>query len=135
MCVYKFSMGLEITNGCLKNVSAYSPCRCLEHEGEGDISLSCYEDALGDNKVEQILNHFLVNNISTRLTRLDLQSTELTQIPTNLPFFSQLKIIDLCRNNIQFIPRGAFNFSSKFHYLDLSSNMLTRIEAGAFQGT
>ena len=129
-------MGLETSNGCLTNVSAYSPCRCRPvDEGEGDISLSCYEDALGDKKVEQILNHFLVNNISTRLTRLTLQNTELTQIPTNLPFFSQLKMIDLCRNNIQFIPRGAFNFSSKFHYLDLSSNMLTRIEAGAFQGT
>ena len=85
------------------------PCECSPHSNEPEkAKLSCAGKNLDDSTISRILDAYLnAESTSLPLGFLELKENRLNQVPDQLPFFNQLKFIDLSKNNIQSVKPGA----------------------------
>jgi len=135
---------------CLADPKHKSACHCegLQSHGimmnadtkEMSVRLSCFNDTLGDEETNKMIKALLLSSgnhtdpIGNMLTTIQLDRIQLNRIPDSLPLFNRLENVYIRNNNIQSIGTGTFKFASTLRRLDLSSNELSRIEPGAFQG-
>ena len=119
--------------------TAYTPCYCNEYS-PGVLTLDCLGRNLGDSRISEILDAFLLNdNISSSsaLGEIELDLNQLTRVPDQIKYFPQLTLVSLDFNLITSLDSVAFNFTdaaNPIRYLGLASNQLATIAPGAFQG-
>ena len=113
------------------------PCTCGLYDESDNVHLNCNNENLNDEETSRILDVFLNDNGVTYppIGALGLSENQLTKIPHQIPFFSELNDINLSSNNITAIPTGAVNFRRTLGRLFLGSNPLNNIEPSAFLGT
>lgn len=113
-----------------------SPCSCRDLGSDGlVIQLNCRSASLDDAKASQILDTMLSWPGVSPLRLLDMLDNRLTRVPSQLPQFVLLNSIDLSNNLITNVEANAFNFSTAtLTSLSLSSNSISSIQEGAFQG-
>lgn len=113
-----------------------SPCSCRDLGSDGlVIQLDCRSASLDDAKASQILDTMLSWPGVSPLRLLDMLGNRLTRVPSQLPQFVLLNSIDLSNNLITNVEANAFNFSTAtLASLSLSSNSISSIQEGAFQG-
>ena len=157
----------RLTRECSNRTISRSikPCICLEipkignkkfnstHTDDTDIIwgiwLNCEDLNLDDAKMSRILNVFLSSDLNREFTRrIDLDSNQLTKIPSELSQFKRLQMVYFYYNAITSIKSGdIFNNSTstdlastsssatRLIRLWLNNNAINHIEAGAFQGS
>ena len=157
----------RLTRECSNRTISRSikPCICLEipkignkefnstHTNDTDliwgIWLNCEDLNLDDAKMSRILNVFLSSDLNREFTRrIDLDSNQLTKIPSELSQFKRLQMVYFYYNAITSIKSGdIFNNSTstdlastsssatRLIRLWLNNNAINHIEAGAFQGS
>ena len=86
-----------------------------------------------DASVSRMLDWILLSSAKT-LETLRIDDIGITEIPSQISFFTALNHLDLDRNSISTIKNGALRFSVPVSKLRLWSNEIKSIEPGAFQG-
>lgn len=109
------------------------PCTCTGN-GAGTGVLECENQNLNDDLASRILDSF--NTSPTLLYRVNMASNQLTYVPSQITFLTQLNLtwVELKNNKITIIRSGAFNFTNELNELILSSNLISTIEPGSFLG-
>ena len=95
-----------------------SQCSCY------DKNVHCREGTLKN------IPHFLNPDIDT----LDLSDNQIVKLESGLSFYTELTLVNLSRNSIQSLGRNQFMNQNKVIDLDISSNLVSKIRAGAFNG-
>ena len=95
-----------------------SQCNC------SDKSVLCSEGTLKN------VPHFLNPDIDT----LDLSDNTIVKLENGLTFYTELTLVNLSRNSIKSLGRNQFMNQNKVIDLDISSNLVSKIRAGAFNG-
>ena len=95
-----------------------SQCNC------NDKSVRCKEGTLKN------VPHFLNPDIDT----LDLSDNQIVKLESGLSFYTELTLVNISRNSIQSLGRNQFMNQNKVIDLDISSNWVSKIRAGAFNG-
>jgi hypothetical protein len=100
------------------------------------IEINCRAQSLNDSMMSDILSAILSDNNASPVRVLDISENVLTIIPLEIPLFKRLANVDLSANQIDKIPRGAFNFDQAIERINitLNNNPLNIIQPGAFQG-
>jgi len=128
----------EKASGCPSPPASYAPCDCTESPDDSQyLTLDCSYKHLGDLRVSKILDAF-VNGLATggnRLTRLYLAENQLTHVPKQIKFLTQLRRLFISHNNIASVEIGFFNFTSSLQVFDLYNNNVSSltIAPGAFK--
>lgn len=125
---------------------AYEPyCSCYGYQDSitsaAYISLNCMYQYLGDDKVSDILDAFLLRTppVSPVWT-VSLEGNRLTRVPAQIPLFPQLRTVALYGNDIKSLEKGAFYLSysnpasQHSYFVTFGDNQLRTIAPGAFQG-
>jgi len=95
------------------------------------LDIECREPKLKDSSVVQLLNALSKKRISPTVM-FDAYENSLTKVP-NLSKFSKLEVINLSKNKITSIPKGAFQSNSVNNVgINLKGNSISIIKAGAF---
>ena len=95
-----------------------SQCSC-NHK-----SVHCREGTLKN------IPHFLNPDIET----LDLAHNTILKLEHGLTYYTELTLVNLSRNSIHSLGRNQFINQNKVTDLDISSNLLSKIRVGAFNG-
>ena len=104
------------------------------------IAFFCIGKSLDDIQASSILKIFLTSDLNRNRTRIvDLKNNRLTKVPIEIAQFKRLEQVKLVANQITSLESGWISMGSstnnkKLVLLDLSQNLLNRIEAGAFEG-
>ena len=89
-----------------------TPCTCTELTTtpgtNGTIYLYCYNKGLLDWKVSEILDAFLTTPGVSPIGKLDLEKNQLTYVPSQINFFTQLSTLSLSNNFMTTISPGSF---------------------------
>ena len=136
---------LAMTSG--QSCSRYRDCICLSDTSLSMHYLNCLRNrnknswslpehvVLGNLNISLTLKGLLADPSSSSIRTINLQDTDLTQIPREVSsFISQLETLQLNRNRISIIYHGTFHCSSTLRSLNLGSNELKTINTGAFEG-
>ena len=121
-------------------MSVIEPCTCTVDADGMSLTLNCTEKNLNNVAVvDDILDYFLNENVTNPpLGRLLLDRTDLAVVPTKIQLFDGLISVSLTDNRIRSIQSSTFNFTNDKQapkMISLTSNRLTFIAAGAFQGS
>ena len=121
---------------CPSPADVIAPCTCKNSGNNVTIKIDCRKKALDDSTMSDILSAILSDTKASPVRVLDLAENALTIVPLEIPLFKQLANVDLSANQIDKIPRGAFNFDEATEriQINLNNNPLTVIQPGAFQG-
>lgn len=84
-----------------------------------------------DGSVDEVLQALSEPGISTTI-EFAVYNSSLTKVPTNLSNLPELNLIWLHENQITSIPSGAFKSSRAYIKINLSKNLISSIEPGAF---
>jgi len=126
---------------CPADVAVVEPCTCTVDDDGMSLTLNCTDKNLNSNPtvVDNILDYFLDESVTKPpLGRLLLDRNDLTVVPTKIQLFDGLISVSLTENRISSIQSSTFNFTNDKQapkMLSLTSNRLTFIAAGAFQGS
>ena len=115
---------------------SHSYCEGRRSAWSRSRSTSISSMPLGDVNVSQTLKALLVNPRSANIKVINLiQDDQVHQIPREISTFSsQLEKLDLNDNSISTIHHGDIQCSPRLRWLNLSSNGLSHILPGAFEG-
>ena len=128
----------EKASGCPSPPASYAPCDCTEFPDDSQyLTLDCSYKHLGDSRVSKILDAFVNGSApgGNRLTRLYLAENQLTRVPKQIKFLTQLRRLFISHNNIASVETGVFNFTSSLRFFDLYNNNVSSltIAPGAFK--
>ena len=99
-------------------------CMCPSQCSCNDKSVQCSEGTLKN------IPHFLNPDIDT----LDLADNNIVKLESGLTFYTELTLVNISRNSIKSLGRNQFMNQNKVTDLDISSNLVSKIRAGAFNG-
>jgi len=118
------------------SLTVLDQCTCDDSGDTVTIKIDCRNKALDDSTMSDILSAILSDTVASPVRVLDLAANALTIVPLEIPLLKQLANVDLSANQIDKIPRGAFNFDEATEriQINLNNNPLTVIQPGAFQG-
>ena len=93
----------------------YEPCECGDYTAgaDGSISLYCDNQNLGDSKISDILDRFLMKKGEiSPLGDLQLRANQLSRVPKQIQHFKRLDNVNLASNKITTVESGDFNFNA-----------------------
>jgi len=97
---------------------------------ENDVS----ERIFSDETVDRILDWILLSSLNTLEELRIVNSTQVTQVPRQIPSFKALTKLWLYSNNISTIKKDAFHFAAPVSVLYIKDNGIKVIEPNSFQG-
>lgn len=95
--------------------------------------LHLYSNGLNDVIAERVLRA-LASNSTDSLVELRLYGNQLTVIPPPVASYRRLTKMMMNTNQIRVLTTGSLNFFSNSAAVGLHSNVIERVEAGAFNG-
>ena len=99
-------------------------CMCPSQCNCNDKAVHCSEGTLKN------IPHFLNPDIET----LDLANNNIIKLESGLTFYTELTLLNISRNSIKSLGRNQFMNQNKVIDLDISSNLVSKIRVGAFDG-
>ena len=102
----------------------------------GLLTLVLCNNSIQDPAMDRILQWIAESPSKNTIENLDISYNQLTRIPRQISFFTQLKNIDIqCNPKLTTLHLESFNFaSSSLNFLNLEYSNVGNIGTGAFQG-
>ena len=114
------------------SADVYQPCDCTI-VGETQVALICDNKNLNDAAISLILRNYIVAaGFDSPLALLSLSNNQLTKIPYEIVFLSNLNGLWMIQNQITTLTDGTFDSAAKLKYFSLAENQITSIESAAF---
>jgi Leucine-rich repeat (LRR) protein len=109
------------------------PCSCQPTAGISNSSLTidCSNQGLEDNAMNAIVDNIPA---TTPVDTMDLSWNKLTQIPTGLPQYKTLAILNISSNLIEAVNEGELSLNGSVVKLDISFNVITKISPNSLPG-
>jgi hypothetical protein len=112
-----------------------SPCTCNYRDinfSKTKLTINCTDRGINDTKMAAIVDKILSN---ATVFAMKMNANLLTQVPQGLTKLINLAVVDLSSNVITSVKAGAFALTAPVENINLANNKITTIEPATFPGT